>query len=164
VAGGLVWTIDPNNGKLYGLNPANGNASQTFSIGSEANHFPTPAVADGLLLAATSNQVHAFDGPAGLPAPGFHITTTSLPSATLGAQYSVQLGATGGATPYRWKVVPRSGKLPKGLKVRADGLLTGTPRTRDTPTSYTFTVQATTHRSKGNPKRTAAQTFTLQLL
>jgi hypothetical protein len=69
VAGNLVWTIDPNNANLYGLDPVNGDASQTFALGSVANHFPTPAVADGLLLAASSNQVHAFAGPAGLPPP-----------------------------------------------------------------------------------------------
>ncbi len=65
VAGGFVWTIGGNT--LYGLDPTTGNALQQFSLGSEANHFPTPTVADGLLLAPSSNQVHAFDGPAGLP-------------------------------------------------------------------------------------------------
>ena len=67
VAGGLVWTIDNGNGNLYGLDPTTGDPSQTFSLGSVANHFPTPTVADGLLLAPSNNQVHAFEGPAGLP-------------------------------------------------------------------------------------------------
>ena len=52
---------------LYGLDPATGNSVQSFALGSEANHFPTPTVADGLLLAPSSTQVHAFEGPAGLP-------------------------------------------------------------------------------------------------
>jgi len=164
MAGGLVWTISPNNGKLYGLNPSTGNPSQTFTLGSEANHFPTPAVADGLLLAPSTNQVHAFDGPAGLPPPGFQITTGSLLNATRGEGYSVQLGASGGATPYRWKLAPGSGRLPRGLRLHANGLLSGTPKTRDTPTDYTFIVQAATHRSKGNPRRTATRTLTLRLL
>jgi hypothetical protein len=69
VAGGLVWTIDPGSGRLYGLDPGTGNAVQSFSLGSQDNHFPTPSVADGLLLAPSSNEVHAFDGPAGLPPP-----------------------------------------------------------------------------------------------
>jgi hypothetical protein len=67
LAGGLVWTIG--RGKLYGLDPATGNATQTFSLGSVANHFPTPSVADGLLLAPVTNTVEAFDGPNGLPPP-----------------------------------------------------------------------------------------------
>jgi outer membrane protein assembly factor BamB len=165
VAGGLVWTIDPGNGKLLGLSPSTGNASQSFALGSEANHFPTPTVADGLLLAASTNRVHAFDGPAGLPPPGgFQITTTVLPPATRGAFYSIPLGATGGALPYRWKIVPGSGKLPRGLRLKSDGLLFGTPKTHDTPGNYTFTVQATTHKSKGNPKMAATQPLTLGLL
>jgi outer membrane protein assembly factor BamB len=164
VAGGLIWTIDPGSGKLYGLDPATGDASQTFALGSEANHFPTPTVADGLLLAASTNRVHAFDGPAGLPPPGFQITTTTLTDATRGARYTVQLGAAGGATPYRWKIVPGSGKPPPGIRLKPNGVLVGTPRTRDTPTTYTFTVQATTHKSRGNPKVTATQALTLSLL
>jgi len=67
VAGGFVWTIGGNT--LYGLDPTTGNALQQFSLGSEDNHFPTVTVADGLLLAPSSDQVHAFDGPAGLPPP-----------------------------------------------------------------------------------------------
>jgi outer membrane protein assembly factor BamB len=66
IAGGLVWTIDQS-GKLYGLDPNTGAASVTRSIGSVANHFPTPTVADGLLLAPATSQVYAFDGPGGLP-------------------------------------------------------------------------------------------------
>jgi len=69
VAGGLVWSIDTGSAVLDGLNPANGAVVQSFALGSEANHFPTPTVADGLLLAPSSDQVHAFDGPAGLPPP-----------------------------------------------------------------------------------------------
>ncbi len=164
VAGGLVWTIDQGNGKLYGLDPSTGHASKTFTLGSVANHFPTPSVADGLLLAASSNRVHAFDGLAGLPPPGFQISTTSLDNATRGDSYSVQLEATGGDTPYKWKIVPGLGRLPGGLRLRSSGLLTGTPRTRDTPTNYTFIVQATTHTSRGNPRVTATEALVLQLL
>jgi hypothetical protein len=164
VAGGLIWTIKPGGATLYGLDPATGHAAQSFPLGSEANHFPTPTVADGLLLAASTDRVHAFEGPAGLPPPGFYITTTSLLDATRGAGYGAQLGATGGATPYRWKIVPGSGKPPKGLRLKPNGILTGTPRTGDTPTNYTFTVEALTHRSRGNPRMTTTQVLTLRLL
>ena len=60
VAGGLVWTIDHDTGYLYGLNPATGRAVEFFSLGPIANHFPTPSVADGLLLAPSADQVTAF--------------------------------------------------------------------------------------------------------
>ncbi len=59
VAAGLVWTIGQN-GTLYGLDPATGKVRQQASIGAVANHFPTPSVGDGLLLAPAANQVVAF--------------------------------------------------------------------------------------------------------
>ena len=67
LAGGLVWSI--NGGTLYGLDPANGQPVQQVSVGGEANHFPTPSVGDGLLLAPSTDQVYAFTGSAGLPGP-----------------------------------------------------------------------------------------------
>jgi hypothetical protein len=67
VAGGLVWSMG--SGSLWALNPANGHAVQSFAIGSPATSFPSPAAADGLVIVASSNQLHAIDGPAGLPGP-----------------------------------------------------------------------------------------------
>ena len=58
VAGGLVWSIG--DGTLYGINAATGRLERRASIGLPANHFPTPSAGDGLLLAASSNQVVAF--------------------------------------------------------------------------------------------------------
>jgi hypothetical protein len=60
LAGGFLWTISQGSGRMYALNLANGAAVQTISLGSIANHFPTPTVADGLLLAAATNTVDAF--------------------------------------------------------------------------------------------------------
>jgi polyvinyl alcohol dehydrogenase (cytochrome) len=59
VAGGLVWTIGQN-GKLYGLDPANGKIRQQTVIGVPANHFPTPGIGAGLLLAPSAHNVIAF--------------------------------------------------------------------------------------------------------
>ncbi len=67
IAGGLVWSIG--GGTLYGLDPATGQTVQEVSIGGQANHFPTPSVGDGLLLAPSSDQVSAFSGSAGIPGP-----------------------------------------------------------------------------------------------
>jgi len=63
VAAGLVWTIGQN-GMLYGLDPATGKVRQQVAIGAPANHFPTPSVGDGLLLAACADNVVAFAAPA----------------------------------------------------------------------------------------------------
>ena len=66
-AGGLVWSIGGSS--LYGLDPANGAAVQQVSVGDQANHFPTPSVGDGLLLAPSTDRVVAFAGSAGVPGP-----------------------------------------------------------------------------------------------
>ena len=58
-AAGLVWTIGQN-GTLYGLDPATGQVRQQVAIGMPANHFPTPSLGDGLLLAASADNVVAF--------------------------------------------------------------------------------------------------------
>jgi polyvinyl alcohol dehydrogenase (cytochrome) len=68
VADGLVWTIGSDNA-VHGLNPANGQAVVSIPFGGFANHFPTPSVGDGLLLLPGTDQVFAFEGPAGLPPP-----------------------------------------------------------------------------------------------
>jgi outer membrane protein assembly factor BamB len=68
IADGLVWTIGSDNA-VHGLNPANGQEIVSIHFGECANHFPTPSVADGLLLLPGTNQVFAFMGPAGLPPP-----------------------------------------------------------------------------------------------
>ena len=67
VAGGLVWTIEGST--LMGIQPSNGRPPESLPLGGQANHFPTPSVGDGLLLATSSDQVHAFTGSAGLPGP-----------------------------------------------------------------------------------------------
>jgi outer membrane protein assembly factor BamB len=67
VAGGLVWSIG--NGTLSALNAATGTEVQQFAIGASSSSFPSPSAADGLILAPSSTQIHAFQGPAGLPPP-----------------------------------------------------------------------------------------------
>ena len=80
LAAGLVWTIGQN-GALYGLDPATGAVRQQTFIGAVANHFPTPAVAGGLLLAPAARDVVAFSAPAGTaPATPAAIPATTAPA------------------------------------------------------------------------------------
>jgi len=65
VAGGLVWSIG--GGNLYALNASTGVVARQFAIGGSSSSFPSPSAADGLVLAPSSTQLHAFVGPAGLP-------------------------------------------------------------------------------------------------
>ena len=64
VAGGLVWTIG-SNGVLYGLNPSTGAVREQATIGAPANHFPTPSVGAGLLLAPSADHVGGLPGRLG---------------------------------------------------------------------------------------------------
>jgi len=66
------------------------------------------------------------------------ITTSSLPNGTVGTAYSQTLAATGGTSPYTWKIT--SGSLPTGLSLSSSGVISGTPTTAGGPTSVTFQV------------------------
>lgn len=82
IAAGLVWTIG-RNGVLYGLSAGTGRVAQQAQVGTLANHFPTPSVADGLLLVpAARDVVVAFTatgpGAAGATTPA----TTPAPHPT----------------------------------------------------------------------------------
>jgi hypothetical protein len=58
--------------------------------------------------------------------PPLSITSSSLPSGTVGTSYSATLAATGGIAPYSWSIT--SGALPAGLSLNAStGAISGTP-------------------------------------
>ena len=97
VAAGLVWTIGQD-GVLYGLSPATGQVRQQVSIGTPANHFPTPSVADGLLLAPTANQVVAFSA-AGSAAAGTPAPATSQAPASAASSLPPVAAPSGGGLP-----------------------------------------------------------------
>ncbi len=91
VAGGLVWTMGQD-GTLYGLDPATGSVRQQASVGTPANHFPTPGVGDGLLLATSADQVVAFTTSA-QSAP---TTTAPAPTTTAPVAHPASPATTGG--------------------------------------------------------------------
>jgi hypothetical protein len=75
-------------------------------------------------------------GPCGLV-----ITTTSpLPPGAVGAQYSLQLNATGGVAPGGGLTWASTGALPPGLSLDAAGLLSGTPTMPGPPFCFVATV------------------------
>jgi outer membrane protein assembly factor BamB len=82
VAGGRVWTIG-SDGVLYGLNPTSGTVEARATIGAPANHFPTPSVGAGLLLAPSAERVVAFRAASSAPAAARTTTTTSESSTTV---------------------------------------------------------------------------------
>ena len=92
-AAGLIWTIGQN-GTLYGLDPATGEIRQQAPIGAVANHFPTPSVADGLMLVPAANDVVAFRASGSGTAP----TATAAPAtaAPTSRAYQSRLVRSGG--------------------------------------------------------------------
>lgn len=54
------------------------------------------------------------------------VTDTALPDAILGTSYATVLQASGGVPPYSWTLISGS-RLPRGLSLSADGILSGTP-------------------------------------
>ena len=69
-------------------------------------------------------------------------TTASLPSATVGVNYTQQLTAAGGRPPYVWSVV--SGSLPPGINLNPDGVLSGIPKLTGV---FSFVVRVTDSKS-----------------
>ncbi len=59
VAAGLVWALDWDNGKLYGMNPGNGQTVVERAT-DPLNHFATPGVGDQMVLVPTQGGVEAF--------------------------------------------------------------------------------------------------------
>jgi outer membrane protein assembly factor BamB len=114
VAAGLVWTIGQN-GVLYGLDPATGKVRQQVTIGVPANHFPTPSVADGLLLAPAADNVVAFAAPA--PGAATAPATTAAPAAPASSAPSAQASPTAAAHP--------SGRFPAAAAFGAGAVIIG---------------------------------------
>jgi uncharacterized repeat protein (TIGR01451 family) len=105
---------------------------------------PDPDLANN--TATTSTTVNQAAAP-------LEITTTSLPGGVVGSPYSATLMATGGTTPYAWRV--NTGALPPGLSLSSVGGISGTPTTSG---SYPFEVAVT---DSSSPVETATAELTM---
>ncbi len=84
--------------------------------------------------------------------PALVITTTSLPSGTVGTSYTATtLAATGGTPPYTWSLA--SGALPGGLSVSSAGVISGTPTAAGT---FSVTLKVT-----DSAQATATQSYSV---
>ena len=83
----------------------------------------------------TFSDIEYFAGHVAFVSP-VRTRQTTLPHATLGVTYSLQLVGAGGTAPYRdWSV--ESGALPPGLTLSATGVVSGTPTA---PGTFSFVV------------------------
>lgn len=83
----------------------------------------------------------AVSGPAGAQPPTpteLTITSSTLPDGIVGTAYFETLKASGGTAPLKWSAKQ---PLPDGLALDpATGIISGTPKTPQPKTTYTFTV------------------------
>lgn len=100
-AAGLVWSIGQD-GTLYGFNASTGAVTERAGIGVPANHFPTPSIGAGMLLAAAATHVVAF-----------HVTTNSAGGTTTSSA-PVTTTTSGAARPHP---AATAGGLPAGAIV-----------------------------------------------
>ncbi|HXA04421.1 MAG TPA: putative Ig domain-containing protein [Bryobacteraceae bacterium] len=91
--------------------------------------------------------------------PVLAISTTSLPSGTVGTAYSQSLQTNGGGiTPIAWSIT--LGSLPPGLTLNAGtGVISGTPTT-GTGSPFNFTVRAA---DSGTPQQTSSQALSISI-
>ncbi len=132
VASGSVapytWTVSAGNLPPGVTLATNGTLSGTPTAGG-AYTF-TAKVTDAVNTSATQNYQLTVNA-------GVIITTTSpLPDANVGSNYSLTFGASGGTAPYTWTVF--SGSLPPGLSLSTTGTLTGVPAVAG---NFTFIVR-----------------------
>jgi Putative Ig domain len=134
VPGGLMLSTG---GVLSGTPTAAGNFSFTAKVTDAASKTTTAALQVSIAPAQLS------------------ITTSSLPNGQINVAYSTTLKATGGTTPYTWKLT--SGAWPTGLGLNGStGVISGTPTQgvtnsalslqvtdSTTPTAMTKTVNLT---------------------
>ncbi len=98
-------------GVVSGTPQAAGQSNVTVEVSDSST--PTPQT---VTMAATVS----------VGAPALQISSTTLPSATVGTLFLALLAATGGTPPYQWSAA--TGSLPAGLTLdAASGQITGTP-------------------------------------
>ena len=75
-----------------------------FAYGDAGNVAPPPGSPRVVAIVAAAPGAAAAALTAGAPAE-LSVTTTSLPALAAGQAYSAQLAASGGTSPYSWRVL-----------------------------------------------------------
>ncbi len=128
-----------------------------LAVGADGVVSGTPTTSGTWTFTVTVTDAAGLTGSATLQLPTaapLAVTTSALPSGTVGAAYSANIAAAGGQAPYRWQIV--AGGIQPGLTLNADtGAISGTPSSGGT---YDVTVQVA---DAGG--RVATRAFTLDV-
>ncbi|HKV28443.1 MAG TPA: putative Ig domain-containing protein [Candidatus Acidoferrales bacterium] len=148
---GVTWSLSGTHcaGAACGTLANNTTSSVTYvapkSVGTLLNVTLTATAKANTKTTATLNISVS-------PAPT--ISTTSLPGAINGQNYSQQIVANGGVAPLFFSLT--SGSLPAGFHLDTNGLISG--RSSSNGGTFNFTVLVT---DQGNPPLTASQSYTI---
>lgn len=147
------WTLTPGTGALPSglrLNATTGVITGTPTSAGITNF--TVQVADA--ASPSQNSTQAFSVNVVNP---LALSTLTLPTAVLDAQYTQSLSAFGGTGPYSWSMP--GGTLPAGLTLSpVTGQITGTPTSDGTST---FTIQVA---DSDHPGLSVSRTFTVNVV
>jgi hypothetical protein len=128
-------SLDPTSGAVSGTPTTQGTTTHTFSVHDSS--APAQTVQQTLNLTIAP------------PPAVLSITTTSLPSGTVGQPYSRPVQATGGTGAFTWTI--SAGTLPPSLTLdRTTGVISGTPTAAGT-SSFTVRVADTAGQSDTQP-------------
>ena len=121
----LTYTTDgtgpTTNSPIYGGAFVLTNSATVRAIGFAAGYNPSTIATGGFTVVTLPSIV----------------TSSLLPTGTVGAVYSLSMTVTAGVPPYVWSVV--AGSLPSGMSLSSGGALTGIPAASSG--LYNFTVQ-----------------------
>jgi hypothetical protein len=155
-------------GKAYQaqFTPVGGNGQYRFSPGPGTNLPPGLSLSSSGVVSGTPASEGIFRFVVGLTSgdesveklvritiepPALAIGPDSLPEGTRGAAYQASLSATGGTSPYTFRIA--SGQLPAGIALSPAGAIAGSPTAAG---SSRFTVEVT-----DAAKRTGSREYTI---
>ncbi len=130
-------------------------SSKTAVAAINANGLATGVSAGATVISAALSGVTGTDTLTVQAAP-LVVTTTSMPTGTVGVAYSATLLATGGTTPYAWSIA--SGSPPGGVSLNTvSGAITGAPTNAGT---FTFTARVS---DAGSPQQIASNALSITI-
>ncbi len=153
------------NGAIYpsGAIKVGHNSMHSYTISPDDNYYVSSLFVDGEEVTAAetykySSVLSDHTISATFESSNISIVTTKLKKAKVKRKYKAKLKASGGSGKYSWKLVKK--KLPKGLKLKKNGTITGKPKSKAKGKKYLFTVEAV---DKSNGTNTASKQFKIKV-